>query len=246
MPDEMEIIVLEIKITNNKPFLVLVWYRPPGTKIENFDHIERLLFSCEQEDKEIVLIGDINCDLLADEPDCYTKRLMNVTSISNIKQLIREPTRITEDSETVIDHVYVSDENKVIDSGVDHIGISDHSLVHVTIGNVKINNNGHKYHISRNYKHFNYDDFTHELDNVDWSPVYSCNDVNIAVNKFQDMFSKVCNTHAPLKKKRVRKTKSPWLTNDVIKLMRERDKVKKKIVKGGNNNDWSRYRKLKN
>lgn len=97
---------------------------------------------------------------------------MNVTSTANIKQLITEPTRITEDSETLLDQVYISDENKVIDSGVDHIGISDHSLVHVTIGNVKINKNGHKYHISRKYKHFNNDDFTHELSNVDWTPVF--------------------------------------------------------------------------
>lgn len=73
---------------------------------------------------------------------------------------------------------------------------------------------------------------------------FSCNDVNITLNKFQDIFSKVCNSHAPLKKKRMRKKKSPWLNNDVINLMRERDKLKNKITKGGNNKDWSRYRKL--
>ena len=55
MPDELEIIVLEVKISNNKPILFILWYRPPGTKIEIFDHFERVLFACEQEGKEIIL-----------------------------------------------------------------------------------------------------------------------------------------------------------------------------------------------
>ena len=74
----------------------------------------------------------------------------------------------------------------------------------------------------------------------------SCSNVNDAANMFQSMFSNVCNRHAPLKKKRVREKKSPWLNNDVIKLMRERDKLKKKAVKSGNNTDWSHYRVVKN
>ena len=93
MPDELETIVLEIKVTNNRPFLVIVWYRPQS-KIEMFDHIERVLYSCEQEGKDIIMLGDLNCDLLAEEPCCYTKRLNNIISTSH--QLITEATRITE------------------------------------------------------------------------------------------------------------------------------------------------------
>ena len=51
-------------------------------------------------------------------------------------------------------HVYVSDVNKVLNSGVIHTGVSDHSLVYVTVGNVKVSKKGHKYQINREYKHF--------------------------------------------------------------------------------------------
>ena len=77
----------------------------------------------------MVLLGDINCDLLAQEPCCYTKRLKCITSTSHLHQLINVPTRITEDTESLIDHVYVSDVNKVVDSGVSHVSISRDVLI---------------------------------------------------------------------------------------------------------------------
>ena len=75
---------------------------------------------------------------------------------------------------------------------------------------------------------------------------YANYDVNNAVEKFQAIFSEICNQHAPLKKKRVRNKKAPWLTDDVIRLMRERDILKKKAIKSGDKEDWSRFRTLKN
>ena len=186
-----------------------------------FDHIERVLYSCEQEGKDIIMLGDLNCDLLAEEPCCYTKRLNNITSTSHLNQLITEATCITEDTESLLDHVYVSDVNKVVNSGVIHTGVSDNSLIYVTVGNVKVSKKGHKYQINREYKYFNDIEFVSDLSHVNWTQVTLCNDVSNAVEKFQAIFLKICNQHASLKKKHVRNKKAPWLTDDVIRLMRE-------------------------
>ena len=49
-----------------------------------------------------------------------------------LNQLIREPTRVTSDSNTLIDLCVTNSPEKVTKSGVIHLGISDHSLVFLT------------------------------------------------------------------------------------------------------------------
>ena len=47
--------------------------------------------------------------------------------------MISEPTRITSTSSTLIDLCITNSPEKVVNSGVVHLGISDHSLVFMTI-----------------------------------------------------------------------------------------------------------------
>ena len=49
-----------------------------------------------------------------------------------LKQLIEEPTRVCTNSESAIDLILVSDHEKVCQSGVLSVGISNHALTHCT------------------------------------------------------------------------------------------------------------------
>ena len=49
-----------------------------------------------------------------------------------------------------------------------------------------------------------------------------------------------------MKTKRVREKQSPWLNDDIIALMRERDRLKKAAIKSGSNASWSAYRSIRN
>ena len=64
--------------------------------------------------------------------------------------------------------------------------------------------------------------------------------------KFESLFLPICNKHAPLRRKRVRKQNSPWITNDIIKLMHKRDNVKKKAIASGSSQQWATYKYLRN
>ena len=50
-----------------------------------------------------------------------------------IKCVIKEPTRISENVQTLIDLIIVSNPDKVTNTGVSHLGISDHSLVYAKV-----------------------------------------------------------------------------------------------------------------
>ena len=56
----------------------------------------------------------------------------------------------------------------------------------------------------------------------------------------------VINKHAPLKKKRLGKKKSPWITPEVISKMRQRDSLKKKFDITKHEHIWSQYKKVRN
>ena len=60
------------------------------------------------------------------------------------------------------------------------------------------------------------------------------------------MFLRVADKHAPIKKKRVRNKRSPWLTANIKKLMIERDKLKLTPIRINTTDDWQNYRKVKN
>ena len=220
IPESLELIAVEIKYSMTKPIVVIAWYRgSPDKSIDNFDVFESVLQQIETENKDVVLIGDFNCDLLAVTHDCYTKRLINICNGFNYVQLITEPTRVTETTESLLDHVYVTNEENVSISGVIHTGLSDHSLVYACIGkSKKVPTQSHKLKTSRSFSKFNEDDFINDIRKADWKSVkYDC--VNKSVDEFEELFTNIADKHAPMKTKRVRKKQSPWLNDDIIALM---------------------------
>ena len=61
-----------------------------------------------------------------------------------------------------------------------------------------------------------------------------------------ETFLAVVNLHAPVKKKRVRNSKAPWLTPEIKQLMWERDRTKRIATVTNDQLKWAEYRRLKN
>ena len=81
---------------------------------------------------------------------------------------------------------------------------------------------------------------------MNWDQVTSCHNVDNAYNKFQDMFDQACNTHCPLKEKRIKGSLPEWINSDYIKLSKDRDHYYSKAHKTNNPQDWLMARKLRN
>ncbi len=65
----LEILSVEISKPCSKPFLVSTWYRPPGSVTRFFDDFENFLRRCDLENKELLLLGDLNSDVSKSPPD---------------------------------------------------------------------------------------------------------------------------------------------------------------------------------
>jgi len=62
--------------------------------------------------------------------DNSTNILSYIAEVYGLDQLITEYTRITDKSSTLTDLIFANTPDRVVCSGVSHIGISDHSLVY--------------------------------------------------------------------------------------------------------------------
>ena len=84
------------------------------------------------ENKESILMGDFNCDwskLVINSAASHTVRMATLASTYQFEQMIKEPTRVTATSRTLIDLAFCNKPEMITMSGVDHICISDHSLI---------------------------------------------------------------------------------------------------------------------
>ena len=114
----IETIFIDISLPKSKPILVGVLHRPP----EKPDFIEHLNNSLKESNisnnQECYLIGDFNANLLSGNKmilekqysDSYSqapivKNYVDICFAHSLHQLIREQTRTTEHTKTLIDHI---------------------------------------------------------------------------------------------------------------------------------------------
>ena len=129
VPSSLEVVCAEINRPHSKSFLVCIWYRPPNSDMDLFNECEIFFQRCDTESRELILVGDLNCDVSKVSLDPHTRQLSFLCSLYQIDQLIDKPTRVTDTSATMIDPVLTNVKENIHASGVIHLGISDYSLI---------------------------------------------------------------------------------------------------------------------
>ena len=242
---DLEFLCIEIQKPKAKPFLLSNWYRPPNSPTELFDKFEVLLGKIEAENIESNILGDINCDMMAVTPTNETRHLIELCESYQYAQLIKEPTRITSSSKSLIDLFLTNEPGKFVTSGVSHIGCSDHSLIYVS-RKLTSTRSLPRIFESRQYKNYMPADFMNDMALVPWDIIEQIDNPIRAWEVWKQSFLAVANLHAPVKKRRVRNSKAPWLTPEIKRLMWERDKIKQIATVTGDQLKWAEYRRLKN
>ena len=118
------------------------------------------------EDKEFVLLGDLNKNLLNEEID---RDWGNFITSLGLTQLVNEPTRVTKDSTTLIDHIYTNNEENIQYISVKQICSSDHFAVFCSRkAHSEIDKTKHQTITYRSFKTFDESRFLTDLSLVPW------------------------------------------------------------------------------
>ena len=162
----------------------------------------------------------------------------------HLNQLIDCHTRVTETSSSLIDLI-ITNSNHIMSSGVIDIGLSDHSLVYA-IRKFKREKSGAKTITLRSFKNFVENDFLQDLRSQDWSFIDNCSDVDVICDQFNTLVTSILDKHAPLKTHRVRNNQAPWISEEFLQAIKERDYLKTSAGKSGKASDWEQFRNKRN
>ena len=160
---DVEAILLEITFPNRSRVLVCSAYCADQTLYKDFKPcLETMLDRASSENIELLFLGDFSQDLLPKRLTADARDLRQTFSTYQLTQLIKSPTRITNRSKTLIDHIYTSDSNKVIASGVSQCAISDHSLIYLVHRCKKLRGPS-KVINYRNFKNYSSENFREQI-----------------------------------------------------------------------------------
>ena len=225
--DGIECLWIEILIQNAKSFLFGIIYRPPDSSL----HIDKdfavkfsdIIESTVSENKEVILCGDLNCNYLV--PSDH-KPIKDIISLNGFKQIIDQPTRITQSSETLIGIFATTHELNLTKNITYASSLSDHELIGI-VRNINCRKFAPRRIQCRSFKNINTINFRNDIRDTLGSQ--SCieflksNDLNTAWNKFKSLIIAVIDKHAPLMERSVRGRDCPWLTSEIKHKIRERD-----------------------
>ena len=189
------------------------------------------------------MLGDLNCDLLKpDSPEAMS--LLDFCTSVNQTQLIKEPTRVTETSSSLIDIIMTSNVSLVENHGVALSHISDHYLIYAPL-KLKMLKPPPSYKCVRSYKNYKPDSFLADLQRIPWYDISIMDDANVMLDHFNERFLHVLETHAPVKTVRIKHRSCPFISTEIRELMQYRNNLLKtaRITKLAT--DWEIYRKLR-
>ena len=143
-----ECVAVKIKLKNSAITLVSM-YRAPNSLVSYHENIILDLEYIFSLGTDIILTGDFNYDLSKGNHNKVTE----IENLYLLTQIIDQPTRVTSSSNTIIDHIYISNHISPLSSGVVPISISDHYPVYVVLSLQKPSVNNHKTISKRSFKH---------------------------------------------------------------------------------------------
>ena len=246
----LETLFIELKNNKKETAIVGVIYRPPNSKMKEFEvELEALLSKIIKENKLIYLMGDINIDMLKMNQVSSVGKFMNQLFSSSLYPLITKPTRIMDKSATVIDNILTNslDDNNM--NGILITDISDHFPVFTIKRNITVNNAQRVTQV-RQITPDNIDNLMDELSKEDsWTEVIDNDDPNESYNIFYNKLYNLYNKAFPIKTYTSRILKShqkPWMTKGIQRSLKNKNKLYKKSIKRPTPDNKLKYKQYRN
>lgn len=242
--DAIEQLWIKVKL-NQKQYVFGVVYRPHDVSFNTFlNEVDHTFASVIGDCDELICTGDFNVDM-SELEDMKTIQLRSLIESYNLKQIIDEPTRITDTTATLLDLIIMSDSLVVCDGGASDFNLTDHQLVYCTL-ELKKDIKKCQLKTYRSFKYFDLDNFTIELMSLPFYEMFDMNDVNVKIEFLTRLLNKLFDKHAPVTVSRFTKPYAPWLTDNIRLMMTLRDDALKKFKKSRKMSHWDYYKQLRN
>ena len=150
--------------------IIGIVYRVPDSSVDLFnDHMSNITESISKEGKLCYLMGDMNIDLIKHDVHMPTSSFLDIMYSNNFFPLITKPTRITEKSATLIDHIFTNNFDIKYQhiQGILQTGISDHFPIFHIAKNIESSLVEQPYFFRRNICQKTLCDFSEKISRID-------------------------------------------------------------------------------
>ena len=246
---DLEMQWVQLEIPNVRPIVIVNVYRPPQGDYKKGCSLLLDAFNAAdlKDNTDIFLLGDFNINL-NDKKDIGTKELLFTTKALGLNQLVEEDTRFFfregEGKCTRIDLIFSNSEFIKETKTLDY-NISDHLAVMTTRKKVATKKEKVNF-MGRSYRNYIKEDFQNRLVALDWGDFFEAQDVDLLwemmERKIEEEIDRVC----PKKECRVSKLREPWITNEAIEAIKDKDRLLRKAKRTGKEEDWEVARRMRN
>lgn len=254
LDDEAESVFIEIGkdvFKTQKKLIIGEIYRPPNTNIENFcTKMEHVMKKLDAENASCYFMGDFNINLLNYENHTNTNDFLDSMFAHGYIPLISRPTRVTEFTATLIDHIYTNALNTLDEgmylNGIMYCDISDHFPVfHICKSCIK-KKEGKTVVYRQVANEKNLIRFKQELDKTKWDEIYCENSAQNGYDKFIMKFDKLYKKCIPVKKYVLRPMAKPWMTECLLNSVKRKNKLYFMYIKNPSAESEQRYKAYRN
>ncbi|KAL5263905.1 hypothetical protein ACHWQZ_G005101 [Mnemiopsis leidyi] len=173
-----------------------------------------------------MFFGDANIDLIKYDTDVNGQNLIDTLAKHSFVQTVSKPTRITDHSATLIDHVYANNIENITSCNVLTYDISDHLAIATAINlgtfshsrrkNLTSPRNNAKKQEVRLFREANHHIFEQLIQGETWEDVINTEGSSNKYDKFCEVYTKHYDTAYPLKNQRIRRKHErsdpkPWI-----------------------------------
>ena len=256
-PTDGEFLLIQISKCKNlkKSIIVGNVYRSPSRKPECFNELlDDVLNKIDRHrNKHILLTGDFNIDLIKYDDDTHGQALIETTTNKGFVQVISRPTRITDHSTTLIDHIYTNKIENTILSSVISVDLSDHLATYtvISIEGDAIPSPMHDSQDKCEFRMFNAanDEVFKQLINDEKWEVPDNLDAQEQYDHFFEIYNGHYNKAYPLKSKRSRRKNErplpkPWILPWLEEACERKNRLYHEFVKSPTVENKTKYKRM--
>ena len=211
--------------------------------------------------KHMTLHGDFNLDLLKHSSNQTCQSIIDIASTYGFVQIVSRPTRITDRSATLIDHIYTNNLEDTISCNILTTDISDHLAIVTTINldntssspyrlATRANLDPTEINTTRKFNEANNHKFRELISGENWDNILENSEADEQFRNFNNAYNRIYNLAYPLKDSTHRRPNEranpkpwilPWLENAIAR----RDNAYHDFVKEPTEANRQIYDKLK-
>lgn len=225
-----------------KNFLLGVFYRPPNSTVDYWDSFESCLESATDLNSDVIIMGDFNHDM---NITSNASKLKKIISKFNIENMINEPTRITDTTQTCIDLILTNHTSIINTTEVLPPFCSDHCTITAEITFKTYTEQAYRAKFWK-YEQADQQGIQNKLNSTDWSFIQNNDNIDEINNKFHSILLDTAETCIPCIDYTKRPSDKPWMNGNIRKQIRQRNRLYNKAKQTQSPIHLNNYRNKRN